>query len=103
MEQESFKQECHRQLLEHFHLVKKRKVDDVMKHRIQGFINAGEFLNLVTREQTIQIVDIAHLAVFGNTKEKRKANKDVIKSLISGDNNSAFDVPAIHRKTFTNF
>jgi HD-GYP domain-containing protein (c-di-GMP phosphodiesterase class II) len=101
MEQDNFKQECHRQLLEHFNLVKKQKVDDAMKHRIQGFINAGEFLNIVTREQAIQIIDIAHLEVFGVTKEQRKAHKDIVKAVINGKDNSVFDIPAINRRSFT--
>jgi hypothetical protein len=97
MEQDSFKQECHRQLLIHFNLVKKQKVDDTMKHRIQGFINAGEFLNLVTREEAIQIIDVAHLETFGVTKEQRMTRKTSIKSALKGENESYFDIPAIER------
>jgi hypothetical protein len=97
MEQENFKRECHRQLLEHFNLVKKQKVDDAMKHRIQGFINAGEFLNIVTREQAIQLIDIAHLEVFGVTKEQRKSRKTSMKSALKGEDENYFDIPAIER------
>ena len=98
MEQENFKRECHRQLLEHFNLVKKQKVDDAMKHRIQGFINAGEFLNIVTREQAVQLIDIAHLEAFGVTEEQRKARNDKLKLMLKGDD-STFDIPAVIRRT----
>jgi hypothetical protein len=44
LEKESFKQECIRQLLNYFELLQKNKLDTGLKHRVQGFINAGEFL-----------------------------------------------------------
>jgi hypothetical protein len=97
MDKAKFTQECHRQLLEHFTLVKIQKVDEAMKHRIQGFINAGEFLNLVTRDEAIGIIDAAHHEIFGITKEQRKARKEKIKNSIKGDDFSVFDAPAIER------
>jgi len=97
MEQNNFRQECHRQLLDHFNLVKRQKVDEAMIHRIQGFINAGEFLNIVTRKEAIQIIDIAHLEAFGVTKEQRKNRKTSIKSALKGEDESYFDIPAIER------
>jgi hypothetical protein len=98
MEQDNFKRECHRQLLEHFNLVKKQKVDDAMKHRIQGFINAGEFLSVITRNEAIAIIDDAHLEVFGITNEQRKARNDKLKLMLKGDD-STFDIPAVIRRT----
>lgn len=97
MDKAKFTQECHRQLLEHFALVKIQKVDEAMKHRIQGFINAGEFLNLVTRDEAISIIDTAHHEIFGMTKEQRKARREAIKLSIRGDDFSIFDAPAIDR------
>jgi len=101
MEQDNFNKECHRQLLEHFNLVKTQRTDDAMKHRIQGFINAGEFLNIVTREEAIQIIDVAHLEAFGVTKEQRKNRKTSIKSALKGEDESYFDIPAIERMDIT--
>lgn len=97
MNKAKFTQECHRQLLEHFALVKIQKVDDVMMHRIQGFINAGEFLNLVTRDEAISLIDVAHHEVFGITKEQRKTRKEEIKNSIKADDFSVFEIPAIER------
>ena len=68
-----------------------------MKHRIQGFINAGEFLTLVTRDEAIGIIDDAHHQIFGITKEQRKARKEAIKSGIKSDDFSVFDEPAVDR------
>jgi hypothetical protein len=97
MDKAKFTQECHRQLLEHFALVKIQKVDEAMKHRIQGFINAGEFLNLVTRDEAIGIIDAAHHEIFGMTKEQRKARREAVKLSIREDDFSIFDAPAIYR------
>jgi hypothetical protein len=47
--------------------------------REQGFINAGEFLNVITRADAIQLMDDAHLSVFGVTNEQRKERKAEIK------------------------
>ena len=73
------------------------KVDDALKHRIQGFINAGEFLNLLSREEAISIINKAHIAVFGITKEQRKAHSEAIKAVIKGGDDSVFDIPAVER------
>ncbi len=100
MDKAKFTQECHRQLLEHFALVKIQKVDKAMKHRIQGFINAGEFLNLVTRDEAISIIDETHYEIFGMTKEQRKARKEEIQNSIKGDDFSVFDEPAMGRRRF---
>lgn len=101
MDKAKFTQECHRQLLEHFALVKIQKVDEAMKHRIQGFINAGEFLNLVTRDEAISIIDTAHHEIFGMTKEQRKARKEEIKNSIKGHDFNIFDEPTIARRPLT--
>lgn len=97
MDKAKFTQECHRQLLEHFALVKIQKVDEAMKHRIQGFINAGEFLNIVNRDEALGIIDEAHHEIFGMTKEQRKARKEALKSVLKSDDFSVFDTPALER------
>ena len=98
MNKELYIQECHKQLFTHFELVKKQKVDETMKYRIQGFMNAGEFLGLFTRDEAIKVIDDAHFEVFGITKEQRKAHKDNMKSAIKNHDDSFFDVPAIVKK-----
>ena len=70
MNKEFYIQECHRQLFTHFELVKEQKVDETMLYRIQGFMNGGEFLGILTRYETIKVIDDAHFNVFGLTKEQ---------------------------------
>ncbi len=98
MNKERYIQECYRQLFTHFELVKKKKVDEQMKHRIQGFINAGEFLGLFSRDEAIHIIDEVHLNVFGITKEQRKAHADIVKKATKHFDEHFFDIPAIERK-----
>ncbi len=97
MDKELYIQECYRQLISHFALVKKQKVDEAMQHRIQGFINAGEFLGLFSRDEAIKVIDDAHFKIFGITKEQRKARNSQIKSARGDDDYSIFDTPAIDR------
>jgi len=64
---------------------------------VQGFINAGEFLQVITRVETIQLMDDVHLSVFGVTNEQRKARKAEIKAVKSNREANLLDIPAIER------
>tara|TARA_B100000809_G_C14745592_1_gene390187 strand:+ start:45 stop:356 length:312 start_codon:yes stop_codon:yes gene_type:complete len=97
LEKESFKQECTRQLITYFQLLHKNNLDTELKQRVQGFINAGEFLNVITRADAIQLMDDAHLSVFGVTNEQRKERKAEIKAVRSGHEDSIFEIPAYDR------
>jgi hypothetical protein len=94
---EDFKRECSRQLMDYFQLLHKNKLDTELKHRVQGFINAGEFLQVITRAEAIQLMDDAHLSVFGVTNEQRKARKAEIKSVKGDQWAGIFDIPAVER------
>lgn len=50
--------------------------DTKAKHHCEGFMQAGEFLGLVTREELSILIESTHLAVFGETVAQRKARKD---------------------------
>jgi hypothetical protein len=92
-----FTQECSRQLIGYFQLLHKNKLDNELKHIVQGFINAGEFLGVITRSEAIQLMDDAHLSVFGITKEQRKTRKAEIKAVRTDQEASIFDIPAVER------
>ena len=47
------------------------------KHRLQGFIQAGTFLGLTTREEMQSLMARIHLDVFGKTIAERKSEKGV--------------------------
>lgn len=97
MNKEAFQKECKRQLTNYFQLLHKNKLDTELKQRVQGFMNAGEFLGVITRGEAIQLMDEAHFAVFGMTNEQRKTRKAEIKAVRSDQEASIFDIPAVER------
>lgn len=98
MNKNNYTNECIRQLTEYFNLLKQNKVDDELRSRIQGFINAGEFMGVINHQEAVQIMDDTHFQVFGMSNTQRKAKKDSIKFALKGDVDAFFDVPAINRK-----
>jgi len=75
----NFERECSRQLADYFQLLHKNKLDTELKHRVQGFINAGEFLGVITRAEAIKLMNETYLTVFGMTNVQRKPRKAEIK------------------------
>jgi len=57
----NFERECSRQLADYFQLLHKNKLDTELKHRVQGFINAGEFLGVITRAEAIKLMNETYL------------------------------------------
>jgi len=97
MNKEDFKEECKRQLTQYFELLRKNTLDDELKHRVQGFINAGEYLTVISRAEAIALMDETHITVFGMTHEQRKIRKAEIKSVRNDQDTSIFDIPAVER------
>jgi len=97
MNKEAFKEECKRQLTQYFELLRKNTLDDELKHRVQGFINAGEYLTVISRAEAIALMDETHIAVFGMTHEQRKIRKAEIKAVRNDQDTSIFDIPAVER------
>lgn len=97
MNKEDFKEECKRQLTQYFELLRKNTLDDELKHRVQGFINAGEYLTVISRAEAIALMDETHIAVFGMTHEQRKIRKAEIKAVRNDQDTSIFDIPAVER------
>ncbi len=97
LHKEAFQNECKRQLTEYFQFLHKNKLDTELKHRVQGFVNAGEFLGVITRAEAIALMDETHFTVFGMTNEQRKTRKAEIKAVRSDQEASIFDIPAVER------
>lgn len=64
MNKEAFQNECKRKLTGYFQLLHKNKLDTELKQRVQGFINAGEFLGVITRTEAIALMDETHVTFF---------------------------------------
>lgn len=97
MNKEDFKKECKRQLTHYFELLRKNTLDDELKHRVQGFINAGEFLAIISRAEAIVLMGETHLAVFGMTPQQREIRKAEIKAVRKDQETTIFDIPAVER------
>jgi len=82
---------------EYFETVLSRKPDVELKNRIQGFIQAGELLSVINREQSAQIMENVHLQVFGETISERKSKKEAFKEALKSRDDSYFDIPAYER------
>jgi len=49
------------------------KLPDEERHRLEGFMQAGIFIQLVTRAEMSQLMDSVHVTIFGKTMSVRKA------------------------------
>ncbi len=51
------------------------KVPDSDRHRLEGFMQAGVFLKIVTPAEMTSLLEEVHCSVFGKTIQERKAEK----------------------------
>ena len=51
------------------------KVPDTARHRLEGFMQAGVFLKIVTPAGMTGLLEEVHHSVFGKTIQQRKAEK----------------------------
>jgi hypothetical protein len=98
IDSDNFKSECLRQFIQYFNQLKNNNIDNELKIRLQGFINAGEFLKIISRKEASELMEQAHLTVFKISSQERKLKKELIKSALNDDNSDFFTIPAINRK-----
>lgn len=73
------------------------KVLSVERHRLEGFMNAGVYMGVVTNTELAKVMNDIHVNIFGKSIQQRKAEKnpgwqeEVI-------DYSAYDQPAFERK-----
>ena len=72
------------------------KLPDIERHRLEGFIQAGVFLKLVTKIEMSGLMDSVHFSVFGKTIAERKTQKRVAWPEITIDYDS-YDSPTFER------
>ena len=51
------------------------KVPDIDRHRLEGFMQAGVFLKIVTPAEMTRLLEEVHYSVFGKTIKERKSEK----------------------------
>lgn len=89
---------CEAKLIALFEASKAGKNVDTDKHRMQGFMHAGEVLGLLSKAEGKQLIGELHLKVFGETVAVRAARKDMLNTLKEADPDAYFDIPAISRR-----
>lgn len=97
--QQLFLNALKQQFTEIFATSKAGKDTTNLKSRTQGFIYAGELLELCSREDVTQLMALVHQDVFGCSIEQRNPNEKTLRqqALRSGNYNY-FDEPALNRK-----
>ena len=73
------------------------KVSPVERHRLEGFMNAGVYMGVVTNAELAKVMNDIHVSIFGKSIAQRKAEKNTgwQEEVIDY---SAYDQPAFERK-----
>ncbi|MGJ8694177.1 MAG: hypothetical protein ACSHW0_17045 [Thalassotalea sp.] len=82
----------------YFEQLKNNCVDIELKQRIQGYIQAGEVAEFITRDDSTSLMGEVHQAVLGETIDERKIRKEKIKKTLQHFDADYLNVPAITRK-----
>jgi len=99
--QVGFKNEAYRRLVKLFEKVKANKTVDKEKHRLEGFLHAGEYLNFITHSDGEQLLEEAHMQVFGESIQSRQSRKEQLRRAVEIDDEDYFETPAILRNKNT--
>ncbi|MEP1383487.1 MAG: hypothetical protein ABJJ44_02815 [Paraglaciecola sp.] len=89
---------CESQLKRVFNLTKQGKPDTKQKHRVEGVLLAGEMLGVIDRLESSELMEKAHLEVFGETLAARTERKQAHAKLKALSPDDYFDIPAIERR-----
>ena len=84
-------------LSEYWHAEVKSSELTALKHKIDGYIEAGLTLNALRKSELQDLIDREHMAAFGMTRKQRRISKKLGKKEEVRDW-SAFDRPAIERR-----
>ncbi|MBU1439582.1 MAG: hypothetical protein KJ930_02360 [Gammaproteobacteria bacterium] len=99
MDKQLFMQQAKSQFLQIFQKSKASQVVTVEKHRTEGFLYAGELLGLTDKNELQQLMEQAHLEVFGYPLQDRSAGyQQQRKAALSQGQFQYFDEPAINRR-----
>lgn len=92
-----FKVEVTKRLVKLFEKSKSNEIVDKEKHRLEGFLHAGEFLNLISHSEGEKLLAEAHMQVFGERVESRKTRKEKLRRAVESDDEEYFETSALLR------
>jgi hypothetical protein len=108
MNNQEYSAYCYSQLVQVFSNTHKGQKDDKLKFRTEGLLQAGKLLGFFSPDNAKELMNKAHIEVFGQTVEERKNhNGQVKKSLIDDDSDfSTFQLTSdlksqLVKKTFS--
>ncbi|OBP13215.1 hypothetical protein A5320_19380 [Rheinheimera sp. SA_1] len=100
LDKQIFMQQAKNQFLQIFQKSKANQPVTVEKHRTEGFLYAGELLGLTDKNELQQLMEQAHLEVFGYPLQDRSAGyQQQRKAALSQGQFQYFDEPAISRRS----
>ncbi len=76
MDKHDFLSEVREQLTKKYRASKEGyKIPDIDRHRLEGFIHAGIYMEIVTSAEMSELLEEIHYSIFGKTIQERKAEK----------------------------
>jgi hypothetical protein len=97
MNNQEFSTHCYGQLVQVFTNTHKCQKDDKLKFRTEGLLQAGKLLGIFSPDDAKDLMNKAHIEVFGQTIEERKIKKENVKSSLIDDGSDFFNIPAYER------
>jgi hypothetical protein len=98
MDKSTFRNYCAEQMHQVYQATKDGRPDFKLKHRTEGLLLAGEMLDIVNRDEALQIIEEEHMKVFGETIPQRQKRKKQLSELRDTSPDAYFNIPAIERK-----
>lgn len=94
---QDFKAEVYNRLIDVFNNAKRGMNVDKQKHRLEGFMHAGEFIQLMTHAEGKALLEKAHIEVYGESISQRKHRKEELRRAVEADDEAYFETPAVLR------
>lgn len=97
MNNQEYSTHCYSQLVKVFSHTQKRQQDDKLKCRTEGLLQAGRLLGIFSPGEAKELMNKAHVEVFGQTIEERRSRKENVKKALIDDDSDFFNIPAYER------
>lgn len=93
-----FVEYCKLQLQQDFFSTKNGKPDNVLKHRTEGLMLAGEMLGAISRTEASELIEQVHCDIFGESISERAVRKKSLQQPKELSPDEYFEIPAIERQ-----
>ena len=97
MNNQEYSTYCYSQLVQVFSNTHKWQKDDKLKFRIEGLLQAGKLLGFFSPDDAKELMNKAHIEVFGQTIEERKNHKGQVKKSLVDDDRDFFNISSYER------